>query len=600
MKLSNNKAPGENKIPIEAFKALVREDRFDIPYEIIVRYWNDPDFHIEEFQHAKLCIILKKGDKRDINNYRGICLLDTCSKIISALIGSRLQTILKQHGMDEQNGFLNHKGCTDGTFSLKQALHTRSSFGLDSWILYIDLIKAFDTVNRKLLFNILKRYGIPPKLIVIIKKLYHNITITSKIGKAKIQLPSTVGVKQGDNLAPILFLFIIQAAMETLEPELIKANIEIPLFKFQTDTTKIDENGKPYYEPQGDLTKHGTNDNFSTFHFNRSLYADDGAILFTSTIDLHKGCKIIDEHFKKFGLLMHKGNRNENKKSKTEYTYFPSKIRKININRTSDEQHINATKDIHINDNNFISHTDTFKYLGSLITSDLNDDTDINARIKSARQMFSSIRRNVLCNKSLQTKTRKRLFLATVVNQLLWGCESWATKERNLQNMRCFYDECIRTMNHTTCLKLHETRKTMAQLRKEFDNIESLHQIYYKRRLAWFEKIAVMKSHNAEETRNPRKFLKCWCDKNDTLIFKGLGRESTTITRSYLHDLKSLNPIPKEITKFLPNRNDPFACGNLNFLIKLARDPDFNITVENRLELKEDSFKSCKKRNELK
>ena len=67
MKLSNNKAPGENKIPIEAFKALVREDCFDIPYEMIVRYWNDPDFHIEEIQHAKLCIICKKGDKRDIN-----------------------------------------------------------------------------------------------------------------------------------------------------------------------------------------------------------------------------------------------------------------------------------------------------------------------------------------------------------------------------------------------------------------------------------------------------------------------------------------------------------------------------------------------------
>ena len=58
-----------------------------------------------------------------------------------------------------------------------------------------------------------------------------------------------------------------------------------------------------------------------------------------------------------------------------------------------------------------------------------------------------------------------------------------------------------------------------------------------------------------------------------TLIFKGLGRESTTITRSYLHDLKSLNPIPKEITKFLPNRNDPFACGNLNFLIKISQRP---------------------------
>ena len=99
--------------------------------------------------------------------------------------------------------------------------------------------------------------------------------------------------------------------METLESELVKVNVEIPLFKFRTDTTKIDESGKPYYEAQGDLTKHGTDDNFSTFHFNRSLYTGDGAILFTSTIAQHKRCKVIDEHFKNFGLLMHKGNRND-------------------------------------------------------------------------------------------------------------------------------------------------------------------------------------------------------------------------------------------------------------------------------------------------
>jgi hypothetical protein len=44
------------------------------------------------------------------------------------------------------------------------------------------------------------------------------VTVRFAVGKAEAEISSTVGVKQGDTLTPILFLFVIQAAMETLEP----------------------------------------------------------------------------------------------------------------------------------------------------------------------------------------------------------------------------------------------------------------------------------------------------------------------------------------------------------------------------------------------
>jgi hypothetical protein len=53
---------------------------------------------------------------------------------------------------------------------------------------------------------------------MIIKKLYTDVSIKSKIGSAKIEFTSTSGVKQGNNLAPVLFLFAIQAAIETMDP----------------------------------------------------------------------------------------------------------------------------------------------------------------------------------------------------------------------------------------------------------------------------------------------------------------------------------------------------------------------------------------------
>ena len=121
--------------------------------------------------------------------------MDILSKNISALIGNRLQETLRKHGCDEQNGFLNKKGCIDGSFCLNYSLHTRKSFGYGTWVLFIDLVKAFETVNRNLLLQILKKYGLPDNLINIISKLYKDTRIKFKNGETTIEFEPVVGVK---------------------------------------------------------------------------------------------------------------------------------------------------------------------------------------------------------------------------------------------------------------------------------------------------------------------------------------------------------------------------------------------------------------------
>ena len=134
----------------------LHKDNFRELYGIICDYWWNEEMDIPEFHNAKLSILFKKGDTKEINNHWGICLLNVCSKIISALIGSRLQETPRKHGCDEQNGFLNKKGCIDGSFCLRNCLHARKSIGHETWVLFIALVIAFDTVNRKLLFQIQK------------------------------------------------------------------------------------------------------------------------------------------------------------------------------------------------------------------------------------------------------------------------------------------------------------------------------------------------------------------------------------------------------------------------------------------------------------
>ena len=85
--------------------------------------------------------------------------------------------------------------------------------------MFIDLVvKAFDSVPREALFAVLRRYGMPDHFVkVLIRLHYYGAKVKVKIGEVDSEIDSTIGVRQGSCEGPVLFLFIMQAAMETLE-----------------------------------------------------------------------------------------------------------------------------------------------------------------------------------------------------------------------------------------------------------------------------------------------------------------------------------------------------------------------------------------------
>ena len=80
-----------------------------------------------------------------------------------------------------------------------------------------DLVKAFDTSNHALLTAILGKYGTPPILRSAVKRMYEKSVVKLIIGKVVTSVEFKVGVKQGDIMAPVLFLFLMMAFAETLE-----------------------------------------------------------------------------------------------------------------------------------------------------------------------------------------------------------------------------------------------------------------------------------------------------------------------------------------------------------------------------------------------
>ena len=102
------------------------------------------------------------------------------------------------------------------TSTLKITLQNLQAANQDTYVFFVDIVKAFDSVNREMLWKILKKYGIPTETIAIIKKTYTDIKIKLGIEKAEALFYSTSGIKQGDNLALALFFFVIQATVETM------------------------------------------------------------------------------------------------------------------------------------------------------------------------------------------------------------------------------------------------------------------------------------------------------------------------------------------------------------------------------------------------
>ena len=87
----------------------------------------------------------------------------------------------------------------------------------DAFICFVDFKKAFDSISREKMFEILKLYGIPEKIIQAIRALYVST-------KAKVISPDGdtevfdihAGVLQGDTLAPFLFIVVLDLCFKNL------------------------------------------------------------------------------------------------------------------------------------------------------------------------------------------------------------------------------------------------------------------------------------------------------------------------------------------------------------------------------------------------
>ena len=463
---------------------------------------------LDEFARMRLKLLPKKGDLRNLNNWRGIMLLDAASKIISMVINNRLQQLLKEEGIEEQNGFSGGRGCADGSFCIRQALKKRREHGQESWVLFVDLVKAFDSVPRDVLFTVLEKFGVPPHLLRVIKRMNTDLQVAFELGSEPVAVPCTVGVKQGCPLSPTLFLFVMQACLETLE----KTMPEDSKLQFQTDTRTGVRGGKV---SGTDWTNQGE----FTFSFWASLYADDAATPLASRAALLSATNAIYDHLRKFGLLMHVGS--DGKRSKTEAMYCPAR---------NEDYGDGDTSDLVLDCGGTVSFTEKFVYLGSLLHRDLTDKHDVDARIKKASQAFGALRDKIFSSASVPERLKGKLYAGGVLSVLLYGCESWCLTEASVNRLSSWHNKRIREMCRVTMRQTYIHRISSKSLQQRTGVFELEHYLA-SRTLLWVGHVARM-----PKSRLPKRLMLSW-----VRTPRVSGGQEMTYGRSLERHLKRFN-----------------------------------------------------------
>ena len=201
-KIENRKAAGLDEISPEVWKTW----EFN---EILLRYCSTVYNQNIIDRWTKGCILPfpKKGDLGITKNYRGINLKSIAAKIYNALLHNSIEPINEKIIWKYQNGFQRNRSTTSQISTIHRIFEGVCAKNLQVILLFVNFSKAFNSIHRGKMEQILLAYDLPKENITAIMMWYKNT-------KVKVRSPDgdpdyfniIAGMLQGDTLAPYLFL----------------------------------------------------------------------------------------------------------------------------------------------------------------------------------------------------------------------------------------------------------------------------------------------------------------------------------------------------------------------------------------------------------
>ena len=238
------------------------------------------------------------------------------------------------------------------------------------------------------------------------------------------------------------------------------------------------------------------------FSVDDSEYADDTAVFFDTRENLSLYAPLLLDHFKKFGMEVHAGDRRKpDKPSKTEILFVASPAKSYVTPDTYDGKDLSP---IELGNDKFLPIVDKFCYLGTLLSRNCRDTADVSNRIKLASNAFGSLRKALFSSTKVSYQAKCAAYMSLILPIALYGAECWCLTEELLRQLQSFHRACVRAMCRVNRSHTFKHRITTAELLNRL-KLKPIDFYVTKRQLAWAGHVARMNFD-----RLPRKMISSW------------------------------------------------------------------------------------------